>query len=306
MSAGPVKPLTAEQVDWFARAFSALVNNVEQAVLGKRHVVRLALACLISQGHLLIEDVPGTGKTLLAKAIASSVQGTHSRIRFTSDLLPSDVVGLTFHDQRAGQFIFQAGPIFASIVLAEEINQAAPKTLSALCEVMDEGLVTVDGLAHPIGRPFMVIATQNPAEQGSARPLPDAQLDRFLMATSLGYPDHAATVALMASAATSDRSAIVQNVITSSAITQMSSLADHVHVDPAILGYIADLAEESRSLRDVRLGLSVRGCLAYVRAARTWRSPMAKVTSCPVTLRSLRYLSCRTGSSSLPSRSHPA
>jgi len=262
--------VTSEQANWFARAFGALVTNVEQAVLGKQHIVRLALTCLVSEGHLLLEDYPGTGKTSLAKAIANSVQGTHSRVQFTPDLLPSDVTGVTIFDQRSNQFTFHSGPIFATIVLADEINRASPKTQSALLEVMEEGRVTVDGTAHAVGRPFMVIATQNPIEQAGTYRLPEAQLDRFLMKTSLGYPDHAATVALLAAAATRDRSASVQNVITTQAITQMSALADTVHVDPAILGYVSQLAHESRQLRHVRLGLSVRGCLAYVRTAKTW------------------------------------
>jgi MoxR-like ATPase len=252
--------VTSEQANWFARAFGALVSNVEQAVLGKQHVVRLAITCLLSEGHLLIEDFPGTGKTSLAKAIANSVQGSHSRIQFTPDLLPSDVTGVSIYDQRSGQFSFHSGPIFATIVLADEINRASPKTQSALLEVMEENRVTVDGTPHPVGHPFMVIATQNPIEQAGTYRLPEAQLDRFLMKTSLGYPDHASTVALLASAATRDRSAGVQNVITTSAITQMSRLADQVNVDPAILGYVSQLAEESRQLRQVRLGL----------AAKTW------------------------------------
>lgn len=262
--------VTQEQASWFAQTFHQMVGNVDQVVFGKQHVVRLALTCLLSEGHLLLEDYPGTGKTQLARAIAATVQGSHSRIQFTPDLLPSDVTGVTIYDQQSKRFDFHEGPVFATIVLADEINRASPKTQSALLEVMEESRVTVDGTTHEMGRPFMVIATQNPIEQAGTYRLPEAQLDRFLMKTSLGYPDHEATVAVLADAARRDRAATLRPVVAAQVVADMAGLADQVHVDPAILAYVSRIAEETRRHRNVRLGLSVRGCLAFVRCAKTW------------------------------------
>ena len=262
--------LSHDQAAWFKQTFDQLTDNMEKAVLGKRHVVRLALTCLLSEGHLLLEDFPGTGKTMLARALANTVQGSHARIQFTPDLLPSDVTGVTVYDQHRGTFEFHPGPIFHTIVLADEINRASPKTQSALLEVMEEGRVTVDGVPHPVGRPFMVIATQNPIEQAGTYRLPEAQLDRFLMKTSVGYPDQAATVELLVNAKVRDRAALVTPVITSETVAQMGGLADDVYVDPAVITYVAQLAEESRRQPHVKLGLSPRGCLALVRVAKTW------------------------------------
>lgn len=260
--------LSTEQRDWFAQSFAKLVANVEQVVVGKRHAIELAFTTLISEGHLLLEDVPGTGKTSLARAMGQSVQGTSSRIQFTPDLLPGDVTGITVYDQKRGEFEFHSGPIFANIVLADEINRASPKTQSALLEAMEEGNVTVDGVTRPTGSPFLVVATQNPIEQAGTYRLPEAQLDRFMMKTTVGYPDHAATVRILE--ATHSRPAKLDPVVTPQGILEMIELAKGVYLDPLVLDYIARIVEATRNAAQVRLGASVRGALALTRAVKTW------------------------------------
>ncbi|KJL33566.1 AAA family ATPase [Microbacterium azadirachtae] len=262
--------MTPEQAAWFQGTFTRLTDNIDRALQGKRDVISLVLASMLAEGHVLLEDAPGTGKTSLAKALAATVQGTSSRIQFTPDLLPSDVTGVTIYDQNAHTFEFHRGPVFASIVLADEINRASPKTQSALLEVMEESRVTVDGVAHEAGRPFLVIATQNPIEQAGTYKLPEAQLDRFLIKTSIGYPDLDVTASILAGAADRNPSAKLTPVITTSAVADMADLAAAVHVEPAVLRYIAELVEATRADTAIRLGVSVRGALAMVRIAKVW------------------------------------
>src|SRR5580698_4233522 len=189
--------MTPDQAATFSETFNRLVANVEQVLLGKTFVIRLGFTALLSEGHLLLEDFPGTGKTSMARAMAETVDGIASRIQFTPDLLPGDITGVSIYDQRTSTFEFHPGPIFANIVLADEINRASPKTQAALLEVMEETRVTVDGISHDVGEPFMVIATQNPIEQAGTYRLPEAQLDRFVMKASIGYPDHSSTLRIL-------------------------------------------------------------------------------------------------------------
>jgi len=261
--------MTAEQARWFADIIERITANVERAVLGKSYVIRLSLTAMLSEGHLLLEDVPGTGKTSLARALAQSVRGTTTRVQFTPDLLPGDITGITVFDQRSGDFSFHRGPVFATIVLADEINRASPKTQSALLEVMEEGQVTIDGVSHDVEAPFLVIATQNPIEQAGTYRLPEAQLDRFLMKTAIGYPDHAATVRILDGAG-GPRALVVEPVVDLSTVRDLISVARTVHVDPTITDYVARLVEATRAHDDVRLGASVRGALALVRCAKTF------------------------------------
>jgi MoxR-like ATPase len=261
--------MTPEQAETFSETFNRLVANVEQVLLGKTFVIRLGFTALLSEGHLLLEDFPGTGKTSLARAMAQTVDGTSSRIQFTPDLLPGDITGVSIYDQRSSNFEFHSGPIFANIVLADEINRASPKTQAALLEVMEEGRVTVDGVSHPVGEPFMVIATQNPIEQAGTYRLPEAQLDRFLMKASIGYPDHASTLRILEGATTRAHETTVPQIATARQIVELAELARTVHVDPSINDYVSRLVDASRSAVEVRLGVSVRGALALIRTAKT-------------------------------------
>jgi MoxR-like ATPase len=279
--------MTPEQATTFQETFGRLVANVEQVLLGKTFVVRLGFVTLFSEGHLLLEDFPGTGKTSLARAIAQSVHGVGNRIQFTPDLLPGDITGVSIYDQRTGEFDFHRGPVFANIVLADEINRASPKTQAALLEVMEEGHVTVDGETHDVGLPFMVIATQNPIEQAGTYRLPEAQLDRFLLKASIGYPDHASTLRILEGAGSKPHDLTVPAIVTAENVLEMAELARSVHVDPSINDYISRLAEATRSATEVRLGVSVRGALALARASKTLAAASGRHYVVPDDIKSL-------------------
>jgi len=277
--------ISPEQTAWFAETFSTLADNVEQAILGKRHVVELVLATAISGGHVLLEDFPGTGKTALARTIAQTISGTNTRVQFTPDLLPGDVTGITVYDQKKGIFEFHAGPIFANIVLADEINRASPKTQSALLEVMEEGNVTVDGVTRPVGAPFLVIATQNPVEQAGTYRLPEAQLDRFMIKTSIGYPDAASTLRILQGVMEAKK--VVPAIATGDTIVTMSEMARGVYVNPLVFDYIMRIIDATRSASEVKLGVSVRGALALSKFVMTWAAAHGRTFVTPDDVRAL-------------------
>jgi len=255
--------------DIVAPLFEALRANVERVIQGKSDQVRLALICLLAEGHLLVEDVPGVGKTSLAKAVARSISGTWHRIQFTPDLLPSDVVGVSVWNRGSGAFEFRPGGVFANVVLADEINRASPKTQSALLEAMEERQVTVDTTTYRLPRPFVVIATQNPVELEGTYPLPEAQLDRFLMRIPMGYPDRSSEIAiLIAQGADQHRVDELGAVTTTQAVAEAAAAVGRIHVAPALAEYVVDLVTATRERRDVMLGVSPRGALALQRAAR--------------------------------------
>ena len=253
----------------FADTFDRLLDHLEQTIRGKREVLRMALVALFAEGHLLIEDVPGTGKTTLGKALARSIDGTWNRIQFTPDLLPSDVTGTTIYNQGNGELEFHPGPVFANVVLGDEINRASPKTQSALLEVMEEHQVTVDAHPYLVPRPFIVLATQNSVEFGGTYPLPEAQVDRFLMRISLGYLDVESEIDVLMR----DRHRTVVDLVDAPilAVGDIASMVDFaadVHTEQVVVAFVVQIARATRSMPELRLGASTRGSIALLRASR--------------------------------------
>ncbi|MEN8169302.1 MAG: AAA family ATPase [Pseudomonadota bacterium] len=250
-----------------------ILEVVEQAgsfILGKDHQIKLALACLLARGHLLIEDLPGVGKTILSHVLARSLGLDFNRLQFTSDLLPADILGVSVFERESASFQFHPGPIFSQVVLADEINRATPKTQSALLEAMEEEQVTIEGTTYPLPSPFFVIATQNPSYQLGTFPLPESQLDRFLMVISLGYPERNAERALLAGRERRDMLHELQAVLTPEQLTQLQQQVKQVHASDALIDYVQALLEFSRQSPYYLNGLSPRAGLALLRAARAW------------------------------------
>lgn len=245
-------------------------DNVERVIVGKRREVQLVLVALLCRGHVLIEDVPGVGKTVLAKAIARSIGSTFKRIQFTPDLLPSDVTGVNVFDQRSGTFVFRPGPVVAQMVLADEINRATPKTQAALLEAMEEAQVTVDGVTHPLPSPFVVLATENPIEYEGTFPLPEAQLDRFLIRLSLGYPGRAGELEMLDRQHRAHPLESLAQVVRVEDLVAAQAAIREVHVAQPVKEYIVALVEATRHHGDVYLGASPRGSLALYNASRAW------------------------------------
>ncbi len=246
----------------------ALVSQVSQIIVGKDAAVRLAVACLLGRGHLLIEDLPGVGKTTLSHALARSVGLQFRRIQFTSDMLPADIIGNSIFDREKQQFVFHSGPLFSQVILADEVNRATPKTQSALLEAMEENHVTVDGVTHSLPSPFFVLATQNPQHQIGTFPLPESQLDRFLMRIELGVPDRAAERQMLLGADRRDMLRDLAPVLTANDLPELQEAVRQVIAAPALLDYLQDLLDASRQRH--RTGLSPRAGLALLRASQAW------------------------------------
>jgi MoxR-like ATPase len=258
----------ASSTSTFSNLFEGIVDNISMVVHGKREAIEFAVIALLAEGHLLIEDVPGVGKTSLAKALAGSIDCTWKRVQFTPDLLPTDLVGVSVYERSTEQFRFTPGPLFANIVLADEINRASPKTQSALLEAMEERQISADGVTHRLDPPFMVIATQNPVEQEGTYRLPESQLDRFLLRISIGYPGRTAEMAILDGQGSSDVLRNLQPVVTASEVMRMIATVKEVYLASALKSYMVDISEASRRHPAIELGLSPRATLQLSAAVR--------------------------------------
>lgn len=265
MSATPLHTLSLMQ-----NRLEAVIQQIGTVILGKQHIIRLSLACLLARGHLLIEDLPGMGKTTLAHAFARSLGLQYQRIQFTSDLLPADILGAAIYERQSGAFVFHAGPIFSQLILADEINRATPKTQSALLEAMEESQVTIEGETRSLPEPFFVIATQNPAHQVGTFPLPESQLDRFLMCLELGYPDVEAERALLAGEDRRKMLTQLPTCLSPKQLMEIQAAVPGIYVAPVLLDYLQAILNFSRQSGLFSGGLSPRAGLALLRAARAW------------------------------------
>lgn len=253
-----------------SRIVETMVDQVSGVILGKRYEIRLALACFFARGHLLIEDFPGIGKTTLAKALARCMGLKFQRMQFTSDLLPGDILGISVFDQNTAGFNFHPGPVFTQVFLVDEINRATPKSQSALLEAMEEGQVTIEGKTRPLDRPFFVIATQNPLEQAGTFPLPESQVDRFLMRISLGYPDREAERSVLTGEGSAGAMEALQSGMDQATVQKIQEKVARIHVSGHVLDYLQDILEFTRTAPEFRIGLSPRAGLALLNASRAW------------------------------------
>ena len=275
----------------FADLFEAITANVAQVLHGKRDAIEFAVMCLLAEGHLLIEDVPGVGKTSLAKALAASIDCSWKRIQFTPDLLPTDLVGVSIYQRSTESFVFEPGPLFANIVLADEINRASPKTQSALLEAMEERQITADGRSRPLPPPFMVIATQNPIDQEGTYRLPESQLDRFLLRISIGYPGRTAEMEMLDTHGSSEALTALEPVVSADEILAMIDAVKGVHVARALKSYLVDLAETSRRHPSIELGLSPRATLQLAAASRAHAAARGRNYATPDDVKAVAHAS---------------
>lgn len=262
--------LSPEEVDSIRSITERLQASVERVIIGKTDVVRLAMVALLCEGHILLEDVPGIGKTTLAKAIARSLGCSFRRIQFTPDLMPSDITGINFYNQKVGEFVFREGPLVAQVVLADEINRATPRTQAALLEAMEEHQITVEGVTTKLPRPFLVVATQNPVELEGTFPLPEAQLDRFLVRLKLGYPDEADEDEILLRFETDNPLDSLEPVVSGEELVRLAEALRHLHVDPGVRRYAVRIVQATRADPAFELGASPRASLALFRTARAF------------------------------------